>query len=165
MRRTLVYYRHQEGIPTMSQQTSLPELKEGELAPDFNLPDDTGRTVKLSDFRGRTVVLYFYPADDTPGCTREACDFRDKLAQIREKNAVVLGVSPDGVGSHKAFKEKYGLTFPLLADPEKKVIAAYQGFKRSTFVIRPDGRIQKIFRNVQVQGHAQQVLDELRVGS
>lgn len=146
-------------------------LKEGDLAPDFSLPDDSGKTVRLSDFRGKTVVLYFYPRDNTPGCTREACSFRDRLPELKDKGAVVLGVSADSRESHSGFKSKYELNFPLLADPDRKVMKAYEaygkkvlygkesmGVIRSTFVIGPQGRLLRIFRNVKVDGHAEQVL-------
>ena len=102
----------------------MPAMEVGTLAPDFALPDQEGRTHRLSDYRGRWVVLYFYPKDDTPGCTKEACGFRDQMGSLKALDAVVLGVSADDVESHKRFAEKYGLNFPLLADPERKVIRA-----------------------------------------
>lgn len=129
-------------------------LKVGDTAPDFELPSDTGETVKLSDFRGKRVVLYFYPRDDTPGCTTQSCGFRDNYPQIEEKNAVVLGVSPDGVKSHQKFKTKFNLPFILLADEQHKVAEAYGvwgeksfmgkkliGIIRSHFVIDEQGKI------------------------
>jgi peroxiredoxin Q/BCP len=131
-----------------------PDLAVGDTAPDFELPSDTGETVKLSDFRGKRVVLYFYPKDDTTGCTTQACSFRDNYPQIEEKNAVVLGVSPDGVKSHQKFKTKYNLPFTLLVDTDHKVAGAYgvwgeksflgkksMGIIRSHFVIDEQGKI------------------------
>lgn len=130
------------------------ELKNGDLAPEFELPTDSGTTLKLSDLRGKRVVLYFYPKDDTSGCTTQACGFRDAYPQIEERNAVVLGVSPDGVKSHQKFKTKYDLPFVLLADEEHQVAEAYgvwveksmygkqyMGISRSHFVIDEQGRI------------------------
>lgn len=152
----------------MSEET-LPE--EGDLAPDFELEADDGSTVRLADFRGRKVVLYFYPKDDTPGCTIEACEFRDAVERIDEGGAVVLGVSPDPVESHRKFKDKYSLNFPLLADTEHAVAEAYGvwkrksmfgrkywGVERSTFVIDGEGRIERAMRKVSVKGHAREVL-------
>lgn len=149
-------------------------LKPGQKAPGFEAQDDTGKGVSLSDFTGRKVVLYFYPRDDTPGCTREACAFRDGIAKIKGKGAVVLGVSADSVASHQRFKEKYRLNFPLLADPDKKVVQAYgvwkekslygrkyTGLERTTFLIDEEGRIARIFPRVQVDGHCGEVLAAL----
>ena len=150
------------------------ELKVGQKAPEFRAPDDTGKIVALSDLRGKKVVLYFYPKDDTPGCTKEACSFRDGIAQIKKKGAVVLGVSPDSVGSHQKFKEKFTLNFPLLADPDKRIVQAYgvwkeksmygkkyMGVERTTFVIDEEGRIARVFPKVQVDGHYDEVLAAL----
>jgi peroxiredoxin Q/BCP len=150
-------------------------LKEGQKAPSFQLASDDGRAVALEDFRGKPVVLYFYPKDDTPGCTREACGFRDSQAQIRKAGAVVLGVSPDGVASHRGFRDKYKLSFPLLSDPDKQVakkFGAYGektlygkkvvGMIRSTFLIDGAGVVRKVFPKVRVDGHAEQVLEALR---
>ena len=147
---------------------------EGRKAPDFTLKADNGETVKLSALKGKTVVLYFYPKDDTPGCTKEACSFRDGFSEIQKRGAVVLGVSPDSVESHKKFKEKFHLNFPLLSDEEKKVVNAYgvwkekalygrkyMGVERTTFVIDADGKIKKIFPKVKVDGHYEEVLVEL----
>jgi peroxiredoxin Q/BCP len=130
------------------------ELKAGDAAPDFETTDDKGNTVKLSDFLGRRVVLYFYPKDDTPGCTAQACGFRDNYAAVAEKNAVVLGVSPDGVSSHQSFRDKFELPFPLLTDQDKAISnlygvwgerefagRKYMGVNRSHFVIDEDGTI------------------------
>ena len=157
-----------------SSKTSESALTEGKKAPDFTLKDDNGQAVKLSALKGKTVVLYFYPKDDTPGCTREACSFRDGFGEIQKKGAVVLGVSPDSVESHKKFKEKFHLNFQLLSDGEKKVVNAYRvwkqktlygrkymGIERTTFVIDADGRIKKIFPKVKVDGHYEEVLAEL----
>ena len=134
-----------------------PTLKVGDLAPDFELKTDTGDTVRLSDYRGRRVVLYFYPKDDTTGCTAQACGFRDAYPQIEERNAVVLGVSPDSVASHRKFKTKYDLPFTLLADPDHKVAEAYgvwgkksflgkeyEGIIRSHFIIDEEGRLADV---------------------
>ena len=147
---------------------------EGQPAPDFELPDDQGNIVRLRDLRGQTVVLYMYPKDQTPGCTAQACDFRDNLALIQAAGAVVLGLSPDSVASHKRFKEKYGLTFPLLSDEGGAVASRYgawvqkslfgrkfMGIERSTFIIDGDGILRKAFRKVKVRGHVDQVLRAL----
>jgi peroxiredoxin Q/BCP len=149
-------------------------LTEGAKAPEFTLHDDTGKTVSLNDFKGKTVVLYFYPKDDTPGCTKEACDFRDNQKTFKKKNTVILGVSADSVDSHVKFKKKFDLPFPLLSDPDKKMIQAYgvwkeksmygkkyMGIERTTFVIGPDGKILKIFPKVSVTGHIDDVLSGL----
>ncbi|MDC3960653.1 thioredoxin-dependent thiol peroxidase [Polyangium jinanense] len=146
----------------------------GEAAPTFSLLSDAGTTVSLSDFAGKRVVLYFYPKDDTPGCTREACAFQDNLATLKKKGAVVLGVSRDGVNSHVKFKAKYNLGFPLLADTDGAVHRAYgawgtktnygrtfEGALRTTVIIDEQGRIAKRFANVKVDGHADQVLAAL----
>jgi thioredoxin-dependent peroxiredoxin len=150
------------------------ELAEGSSAPDFSLLDDAGNPVRLADLKGKTVILYFYPKDDTPGCTTEACQFRDSLASFKKKGAVILGVSPDSAQSHQKFKTKYKLPFTLLSDPDRKTASAYgaygkkmmygreiMGILRSTFVIGPDGKILKIYRAVKADGHAGQVLDQL----
>lgn len=150
------------------------DLKVGQKAPAFALPDATGKTVRLADYRGKKVVLYFYPKDDTSGCTKEACAFRDQLDEIQENGAVVLGVSPDSVESHKKFAAKYSLNFPLLSDVEKKVAQAYgvwkeksmygrkyMGVERTTFIIDEQGKIDEIFRKVKVDGHIDDVLSEL----
>ena len=134
-------------------------VSEGDAAPDFELTSDGGETVRLSDLRGRPVVLYFYPRDDTPGCTKEACGFRDAYDAFAERDAVILGVSPDTEASHVRFKEKYDLPFVLLADPEKEAAHAYGvwgerklygktsfGINRSTFLIGPDGTIRYVSR-------------------
>lgn len=147
-------------------------LKEGDPAPEFNLSADNGTQVKLSDLRGRKVVLYFYPKDDTPGCTQQACDLRDRINEIDAKGTVVLGVSPDSVASHKKFKEKYNLNFTLLSDEGHKIADAYGvwkekslygkkywGNERTTFIIGEDGRVAKVLPNVKPAAHAEQVLE------
>jgi thioredoxin-dependent peroxiredoxin len=149
-------------------------VEEGETAPDFTLPTDDGGQVKLSDLRGKPVVLYFYPKDDTPGCTREACAFRDRTADLKARGAVVLGVSPDDVASHGRFRDKYSLNFPLLADTGHQVAERYgawreknmygktaMGIQRSTFVIDGDGKVRKVWKKVNVDGHDEQVLAAL----
>jgi peroxiredoxin Q/BCP len=149
-------------------------IAEGKSAPDFTLPDENGKKHKLSDYRGKTVVLYFYPADDTPGCTKEACDFRDDYLKYKAAGAVVLGVSPDDEASHDKFKIKYKLPFPLLADTDHKVAEKYGvwaeksmfgkkyfGIVRSTFIIDGDGKIAKVYDKVKVVSHSQNVLADL----
>ena len=149
-------------------------LKENDVAPKFALKADDGSTVRLSGLRGHTVVLYFYPKDDTPGCTKEACEFRDRRKGLNKSDAVVLGVSPDSVESHKKFREKFGLDFRLLADPDHKVAEAYGvwqlksmygrkywGIVRTTFVINEKGRIARVFEKVKPAGHAAEVLAAL----
>ena len=143
-------------------------------APAVRLMNDEGKLVDLAQFKGKRVVLYFYPKDDTPGCTREACDFRDSLARFGTTNAVVFGVSKDSVASHQKFKAKYNLPFSLLADPEGDVCEAYgvwqekknygktyMGIVRTTFVIGADGKVEKVFSNVRVDGHVENVLKAL----
>jgi thioredoxin-dependent peroxiredoxin len=149
-------------------------IEEGRPAPEFELASDSGETVRLSDLRGRPVVLYFYPKDDTPGCTTEACEFRDAYDVFRERGAEVLGVSPDDVISHEKFKSKYGLPFTLLADPDHKVAEdygvwternrygkKYMGINRSTFIIDPEGNIARAMFGIKPAGHASAVLDSL----
>jgi len=146
----------------------------GDEAPDFELVADDGKAVKLADLAGKKVVLYFYPRDNTPGCTREACAFQEKLAAIHERGAVVLGVSRDSTKSHQGFKDKYKLAFPLLSDPDFTVHKAYgaygtkvmygkatEGVLRSTVIIDAQGKIAKRFASVKVDGHADQVLAAL----
>jgi thioredoxin-dependent peroxiredoxin len=153
-------------------------VEEGKPAPDFELATDSGDTVKLSDFRGKPVVLYFYPKDDTPGCTRQACDIRDGWSAFQRAGAVVLGVSPDKEASHAKFKAKYDLPFTLLADPDHSVSEAYgvwgeksfagrkyMGVERSTFVIGPDGELVKVMRKVDPKTHAADVLAVLAAAS
>jgi thioredoxin-dependent peroxiredoxin len=147
----------------------------GMLAPDFVLEANNGETVKLANFRGKNVVLYFYPKDMTPGCTTEACDFRDQIQQFTEVNAVVLGISPDPVSRHQKFIEKYGLPFLLLADEDHQVAEAfgvwklkknfgkeYMGIERSTFIIDKDGKLVKEWRKVQVKGHVEEALTYIK---
>jgi peroxiredoxin Q/BCP len=149
-------------------------VEEGSQAPDFELMSDAGETVKLSQFRGRPVVLYFYPRDDTPGCTKEACAFRDSYDEYLARDAVILGVSRDGEESHRKFKSKYDLPFTLLSDPDHEVAEAYgvwaekamygrksMGIVRSTFVIAADGTIAKAMRGIKVPGHSDKVLEAL----
>lgn len=156
------------------QRTRGSELKIGQKAPEFTLSSDTGKEISLSDFRGKRVVIYFYPRDNTPGCTRESCAFRDGLSAMKRKGTVVLGVSTDSVASHKGFKEKFNLNFPLLSDSEKKAVQAYgiwkqkslygkryMGLERTTFLIDEEGRIAKVFPKVQVDGHFEEVLAAL----
>jgi peroxiredoxin Q/BCP len=149
-------------------------VEEGKPAPDFELPSDTGETVRLSDLRGKPVVLYFYPRDDTPGCTAQACGIRDAWSDFERQGAVVLGVSPDDEGSHAKFRDKYGLPFTLLADHDHKLTdqysfwvekknygKTYMGVERSTVVIDADGNVAKVFRRVKPDQHANQVLTAL----
>jgi peroxiredoxin Q/BCP len=149
-------------------------LKEGDKAPDIRVQTDAGVEFRLSDLKGKRVVLYFYPRADTPGCTVEACEFRDGIKAFAKKGVAVVGVSPDKPAAQAKFKEKYDLPFTLLADEEKVAAEAYgvwkeknmygkkvMGIARTTFVIGPDGRIEKIYGNVRAQGHASQVLAEL----
>ena len=143
-------------------------VEEGRAAPDFELKSDTGETVRLSSLRGRPVVLYFYPKDETPGCTTQACGIRDAYAAFRENGAVVLGVSPDDEASHASFRQKYSLPFALLADPGRVAGEAYgviredsEYYERSTFVIAPDGTVAKVMRRVNPETHAAEVLATL----
>jgi peroxiredoxin Q/BCP len=149
-------------------------IEEGQEAPDFELTSDTGERVRLSQFRGKPVVLYFYPKDDTPGCTAQACGIRDTYEDFEQQGAVVLGVSPDDESSHVKFKQKYGLPFTLLTDPDHEVAdkygvwgerkymgKTYWGVERSTFLIDEEGRIAKIMRRVKPDTHADQVLAAL----
>ncbi|MCX7617558.1 thioredoxin-dependent thiol peroxidase [Tepidiforma sp.] len=148
---------------------SMPDV--GAAAPAFSLPDQDGNTVSLADFAGKWVVLYFYPKDDTPGCTKEACSFRDRHAELQAKGAVVLGVSGDSSASHRKFADKYSLPFPLLADTEHEVARAYgawgtkkmygkeyEGMIRSTVVIDPAGKVVKTWPKVKPDGHGDEVL-------
>jgi peroxiredoxin Q/BCP len=150
------------------------KLKEGDKAPDFTANATDGRRISLSDFRGESVILYFYPRDDTPGCTKESCAFRDEFSAFKKKGAVILGVSIDSVKSHVKFTEKYKLPFPLLADEDKALVQAYgvwgqksflgrkyMGTHRITFLIGPDGIIRKIWPNVKPAEHTKEVLDSL----
>ena len=151
------------------------ELKVGDKAPDFSLPSGAGQTITLKSLRGKQVVLYFYPKDDTPGCTKEACSFRDEITQIKKAHAVVLGVSTDGLASHQKFSKKYGLPFALLSDEGLGVAKShgvykqksmygrtYWGIERSTFVVDETGKLAAIFRKVKVDGHVEQVMTALK---
>lgn len=149
-------------------------LKEQDIAPDFDLAADDGSRVRLSELRGRKVILYFYPKDDTPGCTKQACEIRDQWSEFQEKGALIYGISPDSVESHQKFREKYKLPFPLLADDGHKMAEAYGvwkeksmfgrkywGNERTTFIIDEEGRIAKIFPKVKPAEHAELVLEAL----
>jgi thioredoxin-dependent peroxiredoxin len=149
-------------------------VQEGKPAPEFELTSDSGERVRLSDFRGKPVVVYFYPRDDTPGCTAQACGIRDSYDAFGERGAVVLGISPDDESSHVKFKQKYGLPFTLLADPDHQVAERYgvwgerkaygktfMGIERSTFIVDPEGNVARVMRRVKPDTHAQNVLDAL----
>ena len=146
----------------------------GDMAPDLSLDDTDGNRVNLADLRGRKVVLYFYPRDDTPGCVKEACGFRDNLARVASQGALVYGVSADDVASHRKFTDKYALNFPLLADIDKEVVQAYgvwvektrsgrksMGIQRATFLIDEQGVIARVWPNVNPEGHADEVIESL----
>jgi peroxiredoxin Q/BCP len=150
-------------------------MEVNDKSPDFSTTDENGKEVALKDFRGKTVVLYFYPKADTPGCTKEACEFRDTYSAIKRTGAVLLGISKDTAASQKKFQEKFSLPFPLLADAEKKIANLFgvvkeknmygkkvMGIARTTFVIGPDGKIKHIFKNVKPEGHAEEVLAYLK---
>lgn len=150
-------------------------LEEGTKPPAFSLPSYDGKKVKLADFKGKIVVLYFYPKDDTPGCTKEACAFRDAESQMKKLGAIVLGVSPDTVASHIKFRDKFELTFPLLADEDHAVAEKFgawreknmygkksMGVQRSTFLIGTDGKVAKVWKKVSVEGHADAVLEAIK---
>jgi thioredoxin-dependent peroxiredoxin len=150
------------------------ELKIGSMAPDFSLDGDDGKKHELKDFRGKKVVLYFYPKDDTSGCTKESCSFRDNLTSIKKKGAVVLGLSADGTESHRKFIAKYDLNFPLLSDESKSVLEMYgvwklknfmgrkyMGIERTTVIIDEKGKISHIFPKVKVEGHTEEILNAL----
>ena len=141
-------------------------LSEGTKAPDFTAKDDAGNTVSLGDYAGKTVVIYFYPKDDTPGCTKQACSFRDAYGDYQGKDVTVLGVSMDDAGSHQAFKDKFSLPFPLLVDTDGSLAKAFDveggGYaKRVTFVIDGDGTIQKVFDSINTETHANDVMATL----
>ena len=160
----------QPGTLTVSTR----ELQVGDFAPPFSLPDDTGKIVNSSELRGKKIVVYFYPKDDTPGCTTEACSFRDGIQELRKLGAMVFGVSADSVSSHRKFSEKFQLNFPLLSDESKAMIQAYgvwkekslygrkyMGIERTTVVINEDGTIRKIFPKVKVNSHFSEVVQSL----
>lgn len=149
-------------------------LKPGDPAPNFSLPDGQGNMVGLADFKGKWVVLYFYPRDNTPGCTKEACNFRDSYEKFQARDIVVLGISTDDAKSHTKFTTKFNLPFPLLSDADGQVATTYEsyglkkfmgkeymGISRNTFVINPDGRIEKIYKKVKPESHAEEVLADL----
>ncbi|MCH8089472.1 MAG: thioredoxin-dependent thiol peroxidase [Chloroflexi bacterium] len=149
-------------------------LKAGDLAPDFEATLESSEKVSLNQYKGRKVVLYFYPRDNTSGCTREACDFRDRISDIQARGSVVLGVSPDSVKSHQRFKEKFDLPFSLVSDESREVAQAYgvwrekklygktsMGIVRSTFIIDEEGRIARVYDKVKVAGHVDDVLESL----
>lgn len=151
------------------------DLNVGDPAPQFDLPRDGGQSIRLADFSGKPVVLYFYPQDDTPGCTAEAIDFSRLKPEFEKTGTTVIGLSPDNVKKHDKFKTKHGLTVDLASDPERQVIEAYHlwvektmygrkymGVERATFLIGADGRIARIWRNVKVKGHAEDVLEAVR---
>lgn len=150
-------------------------IEEGKKAPAFTLTADDGSKVKLSDLAGAPIVLYFYPKDDTPGCTKEACAFRDRQKELTKLGAKVFGVSPDTVESHVKFRDKYKLNFPLLADPDHKIAEKYgawreknmygkktMGIQRSTYVIDAEGKVAKVWKRVQVDGHDAKVIEALK---
>lgn len=150
-------------------------LKVGDVAPDFKLSDETGKEISLSDFKGKKIVVYFYPKDDTPGCTKEACGFRDVYDYILEAGAVVIGISRDDSKSHEKFKNKYNLPFYLLSDPENKMLEsygawqekkmygkAYMGIARITYIIDEAGVVQKAYPKVKPETHAEEILDDLK---
>ena len=150
------------------------DIKVGNKAPDFTLETGDGEKIKLSSLKGKQVVLYFYPRDNTPGCTREACAFRDGLSKLKRKGAIVLGVSTDSAASHKKFADKFDLNFPLLADIDRKVVEKYgawqeksnygkkyMGIVRSTVIIDENGKVAHIFPKVKVDGHFEEVLEAL----
>jgi len=150
-------------------------IEVGKKAPDFTLPNQDNKKVKLSDFSGKNVVLYFYPKDNTSGCTTEACNFRDSFPKLSNLDAVVIGISPDSVESHKKFAEKYNLPFILLADTDKKVLEKfgawkeksmygkkYMGVERTTYIIGKDGKVKKVFEKVKVPNHHNEVIEALK---
>jgi peroxiredoxin Q/BCP len=150
-------------------------ISAGIKAPDFNLLDETGTTRRIADYRGKPVVLYFYPKDDTPGCTKEACNFRDDYLSYEKAGVVILGVSPDSVSSHVKFKAKYELPFTLLSDPGHKICdlygvwglkkfmgRSYEGVNRTTFLIGPEGDIVRVFENVRPAEHSAEILEALK---
>jgi peroxiredoxin Q/BCP len=161
------------GYPSAMSTATLPAV--GETAPDFDLPASTGKNIKLADYKGKTVVVYFYPKADTPGCTKEACGFRDSADEYKKAGISVVGISPDPIEDVKAFADKYQLNFPLLADADHKICEAYgvwqeksmagrnfMGAARVTFVVGPDGKITHVFEKVNVMGHEKEVLDAIQ---
>ena len=151
------------------------KLRTGQKAPEINLPDQKGNIIKLSDLKGRWALIYFYPKDDTPGCTKEACGLRDKMPDFKKIDFTVLGISVDSPSSHKKFADKYNLSFPLLADEDKKVVKSYgvwgkkkfmgkeyMGTNRQSFLVGPDGRIVKIYEKVNPEEHAEEILKDIK---
>ncbi len=152
------------------------QLKKGDIAPDFSAVNQDGEEVSLADFKGKKLILYFYPKDNTPGCTNEACNFRDHYNYWLKKGFAVVGVSPDSIASHQKFIAKYQLPFPLLSDPDKKIIRAYgawglkklygreyEGLIRSTFVIDEEGKIEEVFGKVKTKEHTEQIIKTLNL--
>ena len=152
----------------------MPKLKPGDPAPQFSLPDQDGKAVSLADFKGQKVLVYFYPKDDTPGCTKEACQFNENLAQFQQAKVPVVGISADSAASHVKFRNKYGLQFPLLTDSSRQTMEQFgaygqkmmygkpvTGVIRSTFLIGSDGKVEKSWYSVKADGHAKQVLEAL----
>jgi thioredoxin-dependent peroxiredoxin len=152
----------------------MPKLQPGDPAPSFSLPDQDGKNISLSDFKGHQVLVYFYPRDDTPGCTKEACQFNDNLQAFQQAKAPVIGISADSAASHVRFRNKYGLAFPLLTDSDRQVMEQYgaygqkmmygkpvTGVIRSTFLVGPDGKIERAWYSVKADGHAAAVLSAL----
>ena len=155
-------------------QTTMPD--KGQQAPDFQGQTQSGERIKLDDYRGQKVALYFYPKDDTPGCTKQACNLRDEYSRLQEAGVAVIGVSADDVESHQAFAEKYSLPFPLIADTEREILEAYgvwgernlygrkfMGIKRTTFLIDEDGMIVHVFKRPKVTEHGQEVLEKFGI--
>ena len=147
-------------------------LKVGDPAPHFTAPSDSGQNLSLKDFRGKKVILYFYPKDNTPGCTQQACDFRDAMGRLRSNGVAVLGVSPDSVASHQKFKQKHSLPFPLIVDEDHRIAQSYgvwqekslygrkfRGIVRSTFVIDEKGKIAEVYEKVKVNGHVESLIE------
>jgi peroxiredoxin Q/BCP len=168
----------EQELPKMSENTAQASggtrLGPGDKAPSFTLSDQDGNKVSVRDFAGKALVVYFYPADDTPGCTKEACQFNDNLRAFSRAGTAVLGISPDGAEKHKAFRKKYGLRFPLLTDSDHAVMERYGawgektlygkksvGVIRSTFLVGPDGKVQRAWYHVKADGHAEKVLAEI----
>lgn len=151
-------------------------LKEGDKAPDFNFPDQSGKELSLAAYQDKKVILFFYPKDNTPGCTAEACNLRDNYQELLDKGFEIIGVSADNENSHKKFTDKYSLPFPLLADVDKKVVNAYgiwgpkkfmgreyEGINRTTFIISEDGKIEKVFTKVKTKDHTNQILESYQI--
>jgi len=170
------YAQNNNAEKAQSNKNNMGLLKEGTIAPDFKAMNQSGKEISLSEFKGKKVILYFYPKDDTPGCTAEACNMRDNYSDLTKKGFVVIGVSPDGEKSHKKFVEKYSLPFNLVSDSTKQIINKYgvwgdkkmfgrefEGVLRTTYVIDENGKILKVISNVETANHAEQVLSELKM--